>query len=558
ETAVAPGVRQLWLFALIQRALAQAARQQPLLIVMEELQWADEASRELVATVTAQSANLPLLLLITFRPTIPFHFLALHQPTTSHITLANWSAGQARAVVQRRLSTGELPPLLEQRLGLRDQYGRESEQVNPLFLEESLKLMLAADVLHFGNDGRLRVDENRLAELPIPDTVAALLQTRLDALSAGAYSLLQVAAVIGYEFDLTLLTAVIPGMSQPEALDRLNELISADLVQTVVGGTQPVFMFQNSLLQEVVYRRLPYARRQTLHFALAERVATHAPTRADYPLLAHHYGQAEAHEEGLHYALAAAEDATENYTNRAAAGFYQQAIGHVRALGMEGRQETAVHILTAQATAHLRLGELEEAAKTTAIALDSGVNGSQTTQPALLNLLAEIGLAQARYPEAAALAAQVISQRATIPALAVAHAHQLAGQAAAAHQQWTVAENHLQMARTLLKSNGSLRPLPELLAAFGLVRSQQGTLPRAAELCQHAVDSAQQFALPIPMCTALLALAQVRLRQGRAREAVQVTTEGVELARAVSPRLLAQLLLVRVEAFLVDGRSHRP
>ncbi|HUM69765.1 MAG TPA: hypothetical protein PLK31_13080, partial [Chloroflexota bacterium] len=97
-------------------------------------------------------------------------------------------------------------------------------------------------------------------------------------------------------------------------------------------------------------------------------------------------------------------------------------------------------------------------------------------------------------------------------------------------------------------------PLPELLAALGLVRGQQGALPRAAELCQHAVDVSQQLALPMPTAMALLALAQVRLRQGRAWEAVQTAAEGAELALATSPRLLVHLLLLHAEGLLYDGR----
>ncbi|MBX3061187.1 MAG: AAA family ATPase, partial [Anaerolineae bacterium] len=371
HTAVAAGVQQLWLFTLIQRCLAQAAKRQPLLIVLEDMQWADEASRELAAAVAAPAADLPLLLIVTLRAPETVYFPVLRQPTTTHIVLADWTAAQARAVIQRRLGANNLPLLLEQWLGLRDQHGRDAEQVNPLFLEESLKLMLSTDVLQFTGDGRLRVDEVRLADLPIPNSIAALLQTRLDTLSAGAYSLLQVAAVIGHEFSLELLTAVAPGRSQPQAPGLLNELMVAEMVQPLSEGERPQFMFQNSLLHEVVYRRLPYARRQALHLAIAERLAATTPAAAwpaIHPLLAHHYGQAEAHEEGLRYALLAAHHAEALYANRATAGFYRQAIHHVHALGTAGRVETAVAIFTAQAEAYLRLGELEEAAKSAAAA----------------------------------------------------------------------------------------------------------------------------------------------------------------------------------------------
>jgi tetratricopeptide (TPR) repeat protein len=150
----------------------------------------------------------------------------------------------------------------------------------------------------------------------------------------------------------------------------------------------------------------------------------------------------------------------------------------------------------------------------------------------------------------------------------VAHAHQLAGQAAIGQRQWALAEVQLHTSRTILQTMRQARAegtaeaaggqyhalLPELLAALGLVRCQQGALPRATELCQHAVDVAQRLELPFPLAAALLALAEVRLIQGQAAEAAQAAREGAELARTVSPRLLAQLLIKKAEALLYDGR----
>jgi class 3 adenylate cyclase len=557
ETEIASGVRQLWLFTLVQRCLAQAARSQPLLILLEDVQWADEASLKLVAELAVANpkrlraaSEIPLLLLVTFRPGTAFHFLPLDAPATTHIILADWSAAQAQAVARRKLGTGELPPLLSQRLGLQDVDGREATQVNPLFLEESLKLILSSDVLHFDSSGRLRVDETRLAALPIPDTIATLLQTRLDALSAGTAALLQVAAVIGREFELEALVEIAPGLNKTAALALLHELVEAELVQTVAGGPEPVFIFQDSLLQEVVYRSLPYARRQSLHLAMAEWAARQPQYQNAFALLAHHYGQAEEHKAGLYYALAAADDAATLFAHRTAVTLYQQALAHLQASGVDGQADTAVNLLLAQGQSHFLLGELEAAARAVAQALEfCPAAADETLWCTAVNLLAEIGLAQARFPEAATLVGQVIEYQETIPAAILARAGYLAGLAAAGQFQWPLAEAHLEQARALLKEHRLVRPLPELLVALAMLRSKQ-----AVELCQQAVDIAQQHELTIPAVQAMLLLAKTRLTQGRAQDAVQMATEAVELARAATPRLLAHLLVLRAEGWVYDGR----
>ncbi len=556
---VAVGVRQLWLFSLVQRCLAQAARSRPLLILLEDVQWADEASLELLSEVAAAAGELPLLLLLTFRPVAPFYLPLLNASASLHIPLTDWTAAQARTVVQRRLGTGELPPLVEQRLGLRDAHGREADQVNPLYLEESLKMMLSLDVLQFeatGN-GRVRVDEARLAQLPIPDTIAALLQTRLDALPAEAYTLLQVAAVIGREFALTLLVDVAPGLTAAAALARLHELVAAELVQTIAAGPEPVFMFQHTLLQEVAYRSLPYARRQALHLAVAEKLAARQPEhRAIYALLAHHYGQADEHEAGLRYALAAAQDAAAVNANRAAVDLYRQALRHLQAVGVTGRADTAVTILMAQAQACFLMGELEEAAKAVASALEfCDASADKTAWLTAVNLLAEIGVAQCRYREAATLTQQALTQTTphTAPTI-TARAAYLAGWAAAGHSHLSQAEAYLRQARVVAKTSRQIGLLPAVLAALGWVRCRQGAWRHGAELCQQAIDVAQQHELALPAAEAMRLLAQVRLRQGRAREAVQTVTEAAELTRAAAPRLLAHLLILRAVALVYDGR----
>ena len=112
--------------------------------------------------------------LVTFRSGNEFNINNISQAATTQITLNDFTPQQARHLIRERLGTDELPLVVEQRLGLRDRQGRESA-VNPLFLEETLQLMLSLDVVavesnQYGN-GRLRIDEVRLAQMQVPDTI---------------------------------------------------------------------------------------------------------------------------------------------------------------------------------------------------------------------------------------------------------------------------------------------------------------------------------------------------------------------------------------------------
>jgi predicted ATPase len=201
-----------------------------------------------------------------------------------------------------------------QRLGLRDRQGRSSP-VNRLFLEESLTVMLARGIMRVEVDekgsGRVQVNETLLAQMQMPDTIYALLLAQLDQLSAAGRGLLQVAAVIGREFDLAALVALAPGMSLQFALDLLAEALATGIIQVGMPAPELTYLFVDALVHDVVYQSLPYARRQALHAGIAEwLVSHHAPNlQPYYPLLAYHYNHADRHEEGRKYAPASDEGA---------------------------------------------------------------------------------------------------------------------------------------------------------------------------------------------------------------------------------------------------------
>ncbi|MFQ5421608.1 MAG: AAA family ATPase, partial [Anaerolineae bacterium] len=180
-------IRQSALFGLLRRSLVAVAAVRPLLIILEDIHWADQLSLDLIDALAQAIADLPAMLLLTYRTANDFRFRTLNRENCLAIPLFDWPRDRARKLVKKRLGTDELPMLVEQRLGMRDRQGRGSP-VNPLFLEESLKMMLANGVLRMQRDAdgscRVRIQETGLLNMQVPDTIYNVLLARLDQLPA--------------------------------------------------------------------------------------------------------------------------------------------------------------------------------------------------------------------------------------------------------------------------------------------------------------------------------------------------------------------------------------
>lgn len=219
----------------------QLADAQPLVLVFEDIHWAEEPLLELIEHLAAWVREAPLMILCLARPEL----LDVH---------AEWSGGRMRAMsieLERlqRAESEELVDTLIAETGLSAELRNEILQVaegNPLFVEETIRM------LGEGGDGRLG----------IPDTLQALIGARIDRLPAASKALLQRAAVIGRVFWLGALADV-------EELDRLledlemRELILREQRSTISG--ERAFRFKHVLIREVAYSGLPKAARAEHH-----------------------------------------------------------------------------------------------------------------------------------------------------------------------------------------------------------------------------------------------------------------------------------------------------
>jgi len=301
--------------ALIDRRL-QAT---PLLVVVEDVQWADSASVELLRDVVDQLADRQLMLLLSLRPEVrPPLFGRAEQ---SVIRLAPLSEGETRRLISG-LFSGSADVLAHVTDFITARAGG-----NPLFVEEIVRNFVSRGVLQ--RDGDYWRCTAACEGVEVPPSLHGLLLSRVDRLPADARRVLQEAAVLGAEFDAPLLQAVTSApQTVPAALERLAE---ADLIQVADGqDTDGRCRFTHGLVREVVYQNLLLSRRTEMHErigrALEEIVGARPERLSDLEALAHHFRLSPDKLRGARYLVAAGDRARAVYANEDAIRHYERAL----------------------------------------------------------------------------------------------------------------------------------------------------------------------------------------------------------------------------------------
>ena len=267
-----------------------ATRRRPVLMLFEDLHWADPSSLESLEALRNRMEHLPLLLVATCRS--EFRPQWIGQPGVTALTLGRLGAEQIRAIAARVAGGKELPG------EILDQIVAKTDGI-PLFVEELTKAILESGLLKAGDSGYEL--SGPLASLAIPNTLRDSLMTRLDRL-APVKEIAQIAACIGREFQPELLALISPrGAIQLQ--QALDQLVVSELVFTRGQPPNVRYVFKHALIQEAAYDSLLKARRIQVHAQIAEALERHFPEikETEPELLAHHYSAAGLTDESIAY-----------------------------------------------------------------------------------------------------------------------------------------------------------------------------------------------------------------------------------------------------------------
>lgn len=322
----------LRLFESLEAVLGELARSQPVLVVLEDLHWADEMSARLFAFFARRLPERPILLVASARdedlaeaPTFTQLLAELAPlPHVEHIVLSALSASATATLVRALARAGTTATRLAETV---DRVWALSEG-NPFVIVETMRAL---------REGRLP----EAVGIELPRRVREMITARLARLSPRAQELARVAAVFTREFEFPVLQRA-AGLSRRETAEGVEELVRRRILDAV--GER--FDFTHTRLRQAVYQSLLAPRQQALHAAIGEAVETVYAGRLDemYDRLAFHFSRADEPGRALTYLVQLADKVARSYALEEAARVLHEALAATERLppGEGGRHRLGI------------------------------------------------------------------------------------------------------------------------------------------------------------------------------------------------------------------------
>ncbi len=287
----------------IKRILLRESMNQPLMVIFEDLHWIDDETQAFLNLLADSIGTAKLLLLVNYRPEYSHQWGSKTYYTQLRLDPLNKDS--ADEMLSAMLGEGAAAQPLKRLI-------IERTEGNPFFMEETVQVLLDEGALvREGSSIRLT---KALGELKIPPTVQAILAARIDRLPPAGKDLLQNLAVIGKEFQLSLVRAVV-GTSADDLAQMLDDLQLGEFIyeQPAMGDVE--YTFKHALTQEVAYNSVLIERRRVLHDRAGTAIeALHADHLDDHLAeLAHHFARSANVSKAVRYLTLAGRQSLERY-----------------------------------------------------------------------------------------------------------------------------------------------------------------------------------------------------------------------------------------------------
>lgn len=319
--------------AAYKRLLQALSHTAPLVIVCEDIHWADPSSTELCSQIIPIAANAPVV----------FVFVTRNDPTSAgwkliaqareiagigatEVYLAPLSEDDSRQLINNLLNVESLPESLRQLI-------LAKADGNPFFVEEVLRMLIDRGGIAF--QAGQWVVTHEISSIDIPDTLQGVLTARIDQLSEVAKHILQIAAVIGRKFSVKVLERVLEMQVTKEwtlpVEKQLDKLEAAQLLRRT-KEIDPAYIFKHALTQETAYATLLKQSRRKIHLYVAESIEQMFADQLDEysPLLAQHYAEAGNDVKALEFSMRAGGVAARVHANVEALTHYTRALNLAR------------------------------------------------------------------------------------------------------------------------------------------------------------------------------------------------------------------------------------
>ncbi len=352
----APAAR-FWVLEKLSRLLLHVADGAPRVVILEDVHWADEASLDLLIFLAAELSEAAVLVVATARNAVP---------SSDPWAKASSRLGSCDRIELSGLKPQEVEQYVAEVTGLdlpeeihRTVYAKCAG--NPLFLQETARLLSAVSDRH-------GVESLRVEDVRVPGVARDVLRARLTGLGWAVCEALEVACVIGQEFELPVLQRAL-AVGAESLLVHLDQAVRARLIAARPRAGS--YGFCHDTIRESLYEELSTARRVELHYRVGEALEGQAAGDFGVKDLAYHYYRALPRaepERAVHYARAAGKSAMRGFAYEEAAQFYGWAIEAQR-FGSDTDPRSRCEMLLAFASAVRLSGRVGESRKAIAQAI---------------------------------------------------------------------------------------------------------------------------------------------------------------------------------------------
>jgi len=296
----------------------------PTVLILDDLQWIDAASQELLIHLLGLVKTEKILIVCAFRPEKDSGAWGVKESAENdygelytEINLTPLSSADSSSLIDAILSVDGMPRNIHAQI-------RSRADGNPFFLEEVVRALVESDAIRENESGLHWDSESAAGTVTVPDNVQALVVSRLDRLPPASRLTLQLASVIGRSFDLSVLQQISNANGTLDSqLDQFQQMELIDVTATVPTME---FKFRHQLTRDAAYNSILRRERRRFHQSIAEALEKSGKGSDDPNRLAYHHAQAGNHAQAIDYYKSAAESAARLFAKIDATLLYTSAI----------------------------------------------------------------------------------------------------------------------------------------------------------------------------------------------------------------------------------------
>jgi len=334
---VSQGVREL---------LSAAAARQPVLMILEDIHWADDSSLSLILYLLESVSRLPIVIYAVTRPVDEGMITRLRdfgrQKLIDCFTEIQLRSLQPEQSAQLLLSLLAIPQIPE---SLSAEIIQRSAGL-PFFMEEMLRVLIEKKIIVQADSGAWQFNPAvEITGLGVPETLQNLILTRFDRLDPEYRLVLQTAAVIGYQFSLLVLKTVLAEKVRPELDHILQNLAEREFIVPEAQAGEERFLFRHTLMSDAIYGTLLQRTRKELHGKIGNAIEYLYQDRLEdqAELLANHFQFSAFQEKALRYLILAGQKAARRFATAQARQHFEQALALLGSVPHSEEQSLQVH-----------------------------------------------------------------------------------------------------------------------------------------------------------------------------------------------------------------------